>query len=220
MKTRIDTETNTLPRVQISEKALSQRINPKLRGLNDLQRVMSEVAAGRVKAKDVTKIKDILVKAWGTLKVVGAGDIDGDYLNRHLSFVVWYPPLLSLFVFNRSYGTNVIHSQRWTVNVDTSEASLVDDLKYRDIPFLNRPFRGGPTAIEIANAILETEPNRNLTWMEDGRVEVMVAVVVDKKVYQSSFDTRRRGFWDALEERLRPSGWTRASSQTPIFSKK
>jgi hypothetical protein len=167
-----------------------------------------------------TEVEHVLASCWAKLDGGADGGMEGYKLKNRMESVEWNPPVLE---FNlERHGATVNGSvfagvQHWSVNVTTGEASLIGE-KRRQVGTQDSPLKVGPLVDEIISAIDARANDARLKWAGDQKVRILIDSVIPATVAQTTSGRRKR-FWNALEEKLKPHGWTRVSARSSFLQK-
>lgn len=67
-----------------------------------------------------------------------------------------------------------------------------------------------PLAEDVATVIRSGQPDPRLKWLSDGEVRVLIGKIIPaESAVQQTLAARRKRFWTALDEALKPQGWGR-----------
>jgi hypothetical protein len=185
--------------------------------LNDLRLFLNQLPSGAI--ENISAVERILASCWHELTQYDGG-MEGYKLKGRMETVTWNAPLLR-FAIERHGGTVMgsvyAEMQNWTVNTETAEAS-VERGRRRQVEAKEKPLKVGPIADELVRMIADHQNDPRLKWNSDSRVKVVIADVIPATNQQTTAGRRKR-FWTALEQKLRPNGWTRVSSRSQFFQR-
>jgi hypothetical protein len=183
-----------------------------------LQELLSQFVSGRIEL--TLEDERVLASCWHDLKGGGEGGMEGYKLKNRMESVVWNPPFLEFDI--ERHGATVNGSiyagvQHWSVNVAAGEASLVGE-KRRAVHAKNKSLKTGPLADEISKAIVAHATDRRLKWEGDHKVRILIVSIIPTTNQQTTSGRRKR-FWKALEEEVKPHGWIRVSPRSSFLKK-
>jgi hypothetical protein len=186
--------------------------------MEKLQARMALYPAGPM--EDTEELDDVLASYWHELDGSDEGGMEGRKLKGRMEATEWNPPLLTFNI--ERHGATVNGSvyaevQHWSVNVDTGEASLKGSRR-RQVSAKDKPLKVGPLVEEIIAAIVERANDHRLKWDGDQKVRVLISSVISATNNQTR-SARHKRFWDAMEEKIEPLGWTRLSPRSSYLQK-
>jgi hypothetical protein len=176
--------------------------------MDELTSYLRNLDPGPVEHTD--QLERLLARVWDDLGGDEAG-MTGDKLIGRMEQADWTPPRLT-FAIERHGGT-VLGStraelERWTVDLDTQTATC-ERTGHRQLSPMATRVDVQPIADEIAEKIVNGQPDERLRWLPDGRVRVELGQIFpDRSGFRQTVQGRRKRLRDALIERLKPSGWT------------
>jgi hypothetical protein len=155
---------------------------------------------------------EFLYEHWESLDGSSIESTTADKLHR-AEDLTWKPPILS-FTLERHGGT-VNQSSRadlhfWEVNVDTLHAAIVRE-SYRQLQPLDKRLNTKKLAQDVAKRILAGEQHETLQWKDAQTVSLKIAALIPETNQQTTA-SRRRKFYDDLEQTLKPEGWIKAGT--------
>jgi hypothetical protein len=180
--------------------------------LNALRRALTDMPSGPIAGPAKAQIEGLLADAWHGLKGAGAEGMTVGKLRGRTEELTWQPPDLS-FVIER-HGATVLGStrgelHRWDINVETGEAACRPG-GYRQLSPRASAVKVQPLVEEVVRAVLRHEEHPAVTWLTPTRVRVTPSQVeVLRSGFKQTAEGRRKRFIAALEQELKPRGWSR-----------
>ncbi len=159
---------------------------------------------------DTADLERLLGGCWHLLMGSEAGGMEGGKLRGRMKEVSWNPPRL-YFTVERHGGT-VLGSTRaelqgWIVDVASGSATC-GAVGQHQLNRMQSPLKVEPIAEEIVRLIKARQKDDRLKWHDDGRVRVLIGVILPKgSAVKQTLEGRRRRFTKALKERLNAEGW-------------
>jgi hypothetical protein len=186
--------------------------------MEKLRSLMNQYPQGSINY--TPEVEHVLASCWDLLDGSADGGMQGNKLKGRMESAVWNPPILE-FDLER-HGATVNGSifagvQHWAINVETGEASLEGE-RQRQVGTKDKRLKLDPLVDEINAAILEHSRDPRLKWNGDQKVRILIESVIPATNPQTT-SARRKRFWNALEERVKPSGWIRLSNRSSFFTK-
>ena len=166
------------------------------------------------------EVEHVLAACWHRLKGSADGGMEGHKLRNRMERAVWNSPLLSFNIERHGAtvnGSAYAEVQHWSVNVETGEASLEGSSR-RQVETKDKPLKVNPLADEISTAIVEHIQDPRLRWDGNQKVKILIESVIPATNQQTTL-ARRKRFWNALEEKVKPQGWIRLSARSPFLQK-
>jgi hypothetical protein len=182
--------------------------------MRELTGYLKNLGHGPVEHTD--RLERLLAKVWGDLGGDQAG-MTGDKLIGRMEQAEWTPPKLSFSI--ERHGGTVLGStraelQRWTIDLDSQTATCERTGHRQSSPMAKR-VDVEPIAEEIAEKIVNGQPDDRLRWLGDGSVRVQMGKIFpDRSGFRPTVQGRRRRLRDALIERLNPMGWVHLGRNT------
>lgn len=169
---------------------------------------------------DTEELDDVVASYWHELAGSAEGGMEGRKLEGRMEMAEWNPPLLTFNI--ERHGATVNGSvyaevQHWSVNVETGEASL-EGRRRRQVSAKDKPLKVEPLVEEIIAAIVERANDHRLKWDGDQKVRILISSVISATNNQTR-SARRKRFWNAMEEKIEPLGWTRLSPRSSYLQK-
>jgi hypothetical protein len=166
------------------------------------------------------EVEHVLASCWDKLNGSGDGGMKGYKLKNRMESAVWNPPVLKFNI--ERHGSTVNGSvfagvQHWSVNVATGEASLEGESR-RQLGRKDSPLKLEPLVDEVKTAIVEHMKDARLKWDGDLKVRILIESVIPATNQQTT-SARRKRFWNALEEKIKPHGWIRLSAGSSFLQK-
>jgi hypothetical protein len=159
-------------------------------------------------------LERLLARVWDDLGGDEAG-MTGDKLIGRMEQAEWTPPKLSFSIERHGgavLGSTRAECQRWTVDLEKKSATC-ERTGHRQLSPMATRVDVEPIADEIADKIVNGEPDDRLRWLGDGSVRVEMAKIFPTgSGYKQTVQGRRRRLRDALIERLNPMGWAHLGS--------
>jgi len=119
----------------------------------------------------------------------------------------WDPPDLSFDIERHggmAKGSSRAEVYAWSVNLETLKADC-KRCSHRQIRPKGKSLDVKPLAVEIADLIMSGKQDQRLKWFSDGKVQVLIGIVIPETNKQTTAERRKR-FRNALDRELTP-GW-------------
>jgi hypothetical protein len=159
-----------------------------------------------------------LIDAWNEIDGTFAESTFAAKLKSRIEKPEWSPPILTFLIAR--HGGTVLGSTRaeihqWEVNLQNATATCNPNYGHRQLRRMDEPFRAGPVAAEIFDAISNRRDDERLKWTADRQtVKVLLGVFISGG-FQRTVAGRRKRFREELEHLLGPRGWIRAPGCVP-----
>jgi hypothetical protein len=186
--------------------------------MEKLRSLMNQYPQGSINY--TPEVEHVLASCWDMLDGSADGGMQGNKLKGRMENAVWNPPILE---FDRErHGATVNGSiyagvQHWAVNLETAEASFESE-KRRQVGTKDQPMKVGPLVDEMCSAIVGQARDPRLKWNGKQKVRILIEPVIPATNQQTT-SARRKRFWNALEEKIKPHGWIRLSPRSSFFQK-
>jgi hypothetical protein len=186
--------------------------------MEKLQTLLVQLLPGRIDS--TSEIEDVLASCWEDLAGDAAGGMEGYKLKGRMESAVWTPPLLEFTIERHgalAFGSVYAGVQYWFVNIETGVASLEGERR-RQVGRKDTQLKVKPLVAEISAAILAHANDPRLKWTGENKVRIDIVSVIPTTNEQTTSGRRKR-FWNALEEKVKPHGWARGSSRSSVLQK-
>lgn len=185
--------------------------------IHKLRDFLESIQPGPVPKDMQSELVTLVDECWDKFDGSRGGGMNRSKVGR-MEDPFWRPPHL-FFTIERHGGT-VMGSTRaelqgWHLNLDECTASY-DSAGYRQLYPRAKPWKAGPVAEELAQAIMDGKEDTGLKWLGEGKNQVKTLTPQIIPDYYLSPDAttngRRSRFYKAMEKILVPAGWQRAQS--------
>lgn len=161
------------------------------------------------------EITNLLTLAWDELANGRQTKMDATKVWR-IEKLHWMAPVLSFEIERHgaaAFGSSRAEIQRWTVNLDTRQASC-ESVGRRQLRPAAKPLKTQPLVEKIAKLILKHRKDDRLKWISPAKVRVEIGLVIEETNPQTT-QGRRRRFRSDLEKELQKAGWKPAKGSAP-----
>jgi hypothetical protein len=180
--------------------------------IGSLRAKLDSIPNGPVPGDQQAEVKELLINAWKWLEGRDEQSTDAGKLDR-VENLQWQSPILT-FVLER-HGATVLGSisaalHRWEVNLDTSQAVIVEH-RERQLKPKDRQLDVQAIAEEVIDAIINHQERPWLKWRAANQVQVEIGRLIQETNAQTT-SARRKRFRKVLADRLAHEGWTSPNS--------
>ena len=181
-----------------------------------LRSYLNTLSSGPVNEESHREVERLLADCWPELQITTDDEGFEPYkLHDRTESMTWTPPLLEFDIERHGstvQGSIYANVHHWIVNTEAGLASLNGDRR-RQVGKRDKALRIEPLAAEMAALIVARATDPRLVWKTETKVRLAMGKVIPA-TNKMTTSSRRRRFRKALEDALRPHGWTMTTTNT------
>lgn len=165
---------------------------------------------------NTSAVERILADEWDSFAGSSEGGMQSYKLPRRTEDLCWQPPILSFTIERHGAavnGSTRAELQDWEIHTEAWAARIVSSRR-RQLRPASKRLDVRPLAQAIADGILNDTESASLKKLPDGRVKVLIGMVVPDNGFEQTTTGRRKRFREAPESLLSAGGWLPAGVNT------